>query len=183
MHFVKRELLLEVLEARYTSMLHELHHTDTEDLQASIRVGDVIVDKEEILVAEYGEVCKSFHGISEFRGKLLALLPIVSGAGISLLISKNYSLDSSHLFAVGIFGALVTLGLFFYELRGIQKCKSLIILGGQLETALKIEFGQFRDRPKRIAGFIGAETAGWVVYMTVLLGWLYVAWIGLRSTP
>ena len=27
----ERELLLEVLEARYTSMLHELHHTDTHD--------------------------------------------------------------------------------------------------------------------------------------------------------
>ena len=27
----ERELLLEVLEARYTSMLHELHHTDTRD--------------------------------------------------------------------------------------------------------------------------------------------------------
>lgn len=27
----ERELLLEVLEARYTSMLHELHHTDTND--------------------------------------------------------------------------------------------------------------------------------------------------------
>ena len=25
----ERELLLEVLEARYKSMLHELHHTDT----------------------------------------------------------------------------------------------------------------------------------------------------------
>ena len=27
----ERELLLEVLEQRYTSMLHELHHTDTHD--------------------------------------------------------------------------------------------------------------------------------------------------------
>ena len=62
------------------------------------------MDQEQILVAQYTEVCRSYHGISEFRGKLLALLPIVSGAGISLLISKNYSLDSSHLFAVGIFG-------------------------------------------------------------------------------
>ena len=75
----------------------------------------------------------------------------------------------------------MTLGLFFYELRGIQKCKHLIILGGQLESALKIESGQFKDRPKRIAGFIGAETAGWVVYITVLLGWLYVAWLGLHT--
>lgn len=141
----------------------------------------MIVDKDQILLAEYTEICRSYHGISEFRGKLLALLPIVSGAGISLLVSKNYAIDSSHLLAVGIFGALVTLGLFFYELRGIQKCKHLIILGGQLESALKIESGQFKDRPKRIAGFIGAETAGWVVYITVLLGWLYVAWLGLHT--
>lgn len=27
----ERDLLLEVLDARYTSMLHELHHTDTND--------------------------------------------------------------------------------------------------------------------------------------------------------
>lgn len=139
------------------------------------------MEKEQILLTEYTEVCKSYQGISDFRGKLLALLPIVSGAGISLLISKNYSIDSSHLLAVGIFGALVTMGLFFYELRGIQKCKSLINLGGQLETALKIKPGQFNDRPKRIAGFIGAETAGWVVYMTVLLGWLYVAFVGAQN--
>ena len=139
------------------------------------------MDKEQILLAEYSEVCRSYHSISEFRGKLLALLPVVSGAGISTLISKNYSIDSSHLLAVGIFGSLVTLGLFFYELRGIQKCKRLIILGGQLESALNIEVGQFRDRPKRIAGFISAETAGWVVYITVLLGWLYVALIGMQT--
>lgn len=125
------------------------------------------MDKEQILLAEYTEVCKSYHAISDFRGKLLALLPIVSGAGISLLISKNYSTDSSHLLAVGVFGVLVTLGLFFYELRGIQKCKSLIILGGKLESELKIELGQFKDRPRRVASFIGAETAGWVVYMAV----------------
>lgn len=138
------------------------------------------MDKEQILLTEYIEVCKSYQAISDFRGKLLALLPIVSGAGISLLISKNYSIESSHLLAVGIFGALVTLGLFFYELRGIQKCKYLISLGSKLEGELRIELGQYRDRPQRIAGFIGAETAGWVVYVTVLLGWLYVAWIGFR---
>ncbi len=140
------------------------------------------MDKEQILLAEYTEVCKSYHAISDFRGKLLALLPIVSGAGISLLISKNYSTDSSHLLAVGVFGVLVTLGLFFYELRGIQKCKSLIILGGKLESELKIELGQFKDRPRRVASFIGAETAGWVVYMAVLLGWLYVASVGIRGS-
>ena len=137
------------------------------------------MDRDQILLAEYTEVCKTYHAISDFRGKLLALLPIVSGVGISLLISKNHSEGSSHLLAAGIFGLLVTLGLFFYELRGIQKCKSLIILGGKIESELKIKLGQFRDRPRRIAGFIGAETAGWVIYTAVLLAWLYVAWLGI----
>ena len=46
------------------------------------------MDKDQILLAEYTELCKTYHAISDFRGKLLALLPIVSGAGISLLISR-----------------------------------------------------------------------------------------------
>ena len=33
----EREFLLEVLESRYTSMLHELHHTDTNDYKQFLR--------------------------------------------------------------------------------------------------------------------------------------------------
>lgn len=133
------------------------------------------------LLAEYSEVCKSYHAISEFRGKLLALIPIVSGTGISLLINKTDSAASTHLLPVGVFGMLVTLGLFFYELRGIQRCKYLISLGGEIESDLNLKKGQFKDRPKRPFGFVGAELAGWVIYTAVLLGWIYVAAIGLRS--
>src|SRR5436189_6381469 len=133
-------------------------------------------------MTEYLEICKSHHDIKDFRAKLLALLPIASGTGLFLLLTKKQEpLDISHLPAIGIFGFLVTLGLFFYELRGIQKCKALIILGGKIESELKIELGQFKDRPRRIAGFIGAETAGWAIYMAVLLAWLYVTWVGIRG--
>ena len=75
----------------------------------------------------------------------------------------------------------VTLGLFFYELRGIQRCKYLISIGGKLESELEMKWGQFKDRPGPIHGFIGAEIAGWVIYVAVLLGWLYVGAIGVRS--
>ena len=139
------------------------------------------MDQEQILLAEFTEVCKSYHAISDFRGKHLALIPIVSGTGISLLIGKNYSIDSSHLLAVGLFGTLVTLGLFFYELRGIHRCKHLVSIGSKLEHSLKLESGQFKDRPGRIHGFIGAEVAGWVIYGAVLSGWLYVVVVGLRG--
>jgi hypothetical protein len=33
----ERELLLELLESRYTSMLHELHHTDTHDFKQFLK--------------------------------------------------------------------------------------------------------------------------------------------------
>lgn len=45
----EREFLLEVLEARYTSMLHELHHTDTRDfkqlLAAKLDLLEKLTDK------------------------------------------------------------------------------------------------------------------------------------------
>ena len=45
----ERELLLEVLEARYTSMLHELHHTDTHDykqlLTGKLKLLETLTDK------------------------------------------------------------------------------------------------------------------------------------------
>jgi hypothetical protein len=42
---------------------------------------------EEIKTA-YEEICRAHDGISEFRAKLLALLPIASGAGIFLLLNQ-----------------------------------------------------------------------------------------------
>ena len=136
------------------------------------------MDNGPAVLAQYSEVCKSYHAISEFRGKLPALIPIVSGTGISLLINKTNSVDSSRLLPAGAFGMLVTLGLFFYELRGIQRCKYLISLGRELESELDLKRGQFKDRPRGLYGFIGAEIAGWVVYTAVLLGWIYVAGLG-----
>ncbi|MCM3906110.1 MAG: hypothetical protein ND866_30870 [Pyrinomonadaceae bacterium] len=139
------------------------------------------MEQGQALLTAYTEVCKSYHAISDFRGKLLALIPIVSGTGISLLLNKTDSVNSSHLLAAGAFGMFVTLGLFFYELRGIQRCKYLISIGGELESELGMTRGQFKDRPGRIYGFIGSEIAGWVIYTAVLLGWIYIAAIGVRS--
>ena len=37
----------------------------------------------------YSEVCRSYHAIADFRAKLLALLPIASGAGGLLVLSEK----------------------------------------------------------------------------------------------
>ncbi|MCI0628622.1 MAG: hypothetical protein L0387_44395 [Acidobacteria bacterium] len=83
----------------------------------------------------YSEVCSSYHAIADFRAKLLGLLPLASGAGIFLLLESKDT-DYMHLAAVGLFGFLTTLGLFFYELRGIQHCNALIASGKELEREL-----------------------------------------------
>jgi len=137
---------------------------------------------EEAILAQYAEICKSYHAIAEFRAKLLALLPIVSGGGIAALLSRQpAAMEIGHLSALGLFGLAVTIGLFMYELRGIQRCKTLIDLGALFEQKLGISDGQFGSRPKRIWGFIGSESAGWVVYPAVMLGWAYLLVIGLSG--
>jgi hypothetical protein len=134
---------------------------------------------------EYGEVCKSHSSITEFRAKLLALLPIASGSGIFLLLTKRSEpIDTTYLHLIGLFGFLITLGLFIYELRGIQHCKRLNQLASHLEKQLHLREAQFIGRPKaRLGGVIGAEGAAYVIYTTMLIAWIFVAFVGFTSLP
>ena len=147
----------------------------------------------------YAEVCNAYHAITEFRGKLLALVPAVSGAGFTLLIGSRGDLDQRLLLPVGIFGLTVTVGLFFYELRGILLCHELRDRGDQLERAMQrptapdgLVRGHFLDRPKshtiRDAWElldrerpIMVPTASFLVYGSVIIGWLVVSAFGLAA--
>jgi hypothetical protein len=125
----------------------------------------------------YEQVCSQHDGIADFRGKLLGLLPIASGAGIFLLFRNGGIPDDlrPHLVAIAVFGITVTTALFFYELRGIQKCNALINAARHLEQELLPEIeGAFRSRPRATWG-VGAETAALIVYPTVAGAWAYLA--------
>jgi hypothetical protein len=138
----------------------------------------------------YEQVCRQHDGIDAFRAKLLGLLPLASGsAGIFLLLSdrpKDAALP--HLLAIGAFGFLTGLGLFRYELRGIQKCSALIRCAKELEGDYLMRQangpGAFVRRPDEVtvAG-ISADVTGaaMVIYPTVLAGWAYMAGLGLLS--
>lgn len=129
------------------------------------------------LVHAYEAVCNRHQQIDDFRGKLLALLPIASGAAGLLLLSKSDTWDR-YLTPIGIYGFAATLGLFIYELHGISNCKRIMNQAGDLEGKLHIPkgMGQFRDRPKDpLHLLIGPGMASWIVYLSVLAGWLYVA--------
>jgi hypothetical protein len=138
---------------------------------------------EETLRMEYGEACKSHNSITDFRAKLLALLPIASGSGIFLLLTKRSEpIETTYLCAIGLFGFLITLGLFIYELRGIQHCKHLEQLASRLEEQLHLHEAQFIGRPKgRLGGFVGAQGAAYIIYPTMLAAWICVAFVGFTS--
>ena len=133
------------------------------------------------LPSVYSEVCANHRAIADFRAKLLALLPTVSGAAIFVLLARDDT-DGIPLAAIGLFGFAVTFGLFMYDLRGIQDCIELRRRSQEIEAALDVEreeLSLFRDWPSprvlRLADEVGA---GWIVYTAVLASWLYLAGSG-----
>lgn len=112
-------------------------------------------DRQQVLLTEYQEVCRSHAGITDFRAKLLAILPIASGAGVGLLVAPGNgelsSTEAALLVALGIFGVVVTAGLFLYELRQIDVCKQLRDRATAIENELGIDAGQFGGRRERLS--------------------------------
>src|SRR5262249_50544694 len=125
----------------------------------------------------YKELCNSYRAIDDFRTKLLRFLPLATGTGVFLLVTDRAKIVAVHqLFGpIGAFGFVITLGLFFYELYGIKKCTHLIRTGMALEKDLKIQSGQFTQRPPGVAILINEPFAAGVIYPAVLAAWTFLA--------
>jgi hypothetical protein len=90
--------------------------------------------------------------------------------------------DTTYLSVIDLFGFLVTLALFIYELRGVQHCKVLNHLASRLEQQLHLRDAQFTTRPKaRLGGFVGARGAAYIIYPTMLAAWVFVVFVGFKS--
>jgi hypothetical protein len=125
----------------------------------------------------YEQLCNSYRAIDDFRAKLLGFLPLATGTGVFLLITDPKKIEFMQgLFQpIGAFGFVITLGLFFYELYGIKKCTYLIRAGKALEHDLKIQNGQFTQRPPGVAIFINEPLAAGIIYPAVLAAWTFLA--------
>jgi hypothetical protein len=134
----------------------------------------------------YEEMCRQHDGIQDFRAKLLGFLPFASGVGIFLLVNSNGKPKdfSPDLLAIGVFGILVTIGLFVYELRGIEKCVALIEAARKLEDratelspALNGLKGAFQSKPLTLE----MRQPALIIYSAVVLAWAYMAAVGAAS--
>ena len=78
-----------------------------------------------------------------------------------------------------IFAAMLTLALFGYEVRGIQRCHNLITEGKHLEQLLGIGHGQFHVCEEEHAysplRALNAKLIACVIYSLVFAGWLFIA--------
>ena len=124
----------------------------------------------------YQELCKSYQSIVDFRAKLLGFLPLASGASLFALLGNGTNPVPYYAWVAGLFGFAITLGLFLYELRGLQRAAVLERTGRELETELGLDNGQFNKQPTaQLHGFIDARGAAWVIYPAVLAAWAYLA--------
>jgi hypothetical protein len=128
------------------------------------------------LIKIYDQLCLSYHAIDDFRAKLLGFLPLASAGGAFLLLNdaEKSKLARQFLEPLGLFGFVVTLGLFFYEIYGIRKCQALIEAGIRLECSLGILDGQFISRPRNVLYLINEPFATGVIYPAVLAGWMFL---------
>jgi hypothetical protein len=133
----------------------------------------------------YSQICETYRAIDTFRGTLLGALPAVSGAGMVFFVKDASSgANTGGLVAVGLFGFLISLGLFIYEIYGIRRCAHLIVLGSHLEKESEVQ-GQFRRRPLGLEGFgllpkgkakyVSEPFAAGLIYPAVLGAWVFVA--------
>ena len=130
----------------------------------------------------YQETCKSHGAIADFRAKLLALLPLASGAGVFVLLGKVNDDNQTFLVPIGLFGIAVTFGLLMYELRGIEDCTMLRERAKMMEKRLGVpadesQFGAWGPGKRGLVDEIGA---GWIVYTAVMFSWagltVYGSW-------
>jgi hypothetical protein len=128
------------------------------------------------LLALYQELCNGYRAIDDFRAKLLGLLPLATGAGVFILLGNITPETEKYLEPIGLFGFVITLGLFAYEIFGIRKCHALILAGKHIEVRwLNIGDGQFNSRPHSLLGFIDEPLAAGVIYPAVMGSWIYLA--------
>jgi hypothetical protein len=130
-------------------------------------------------VAAYGQAGDNYRAIDELRLKLLGLLPLATGAGIFLLL-RGGGIPADLAVAVGAFGMVATLSLYFYELHGVEKCAHFIQRGQQLEQELGVR-GSFTNRPHHIFGVVSELLPTMLIYPASFAGWLFLALDGVSG--
>lgn len=122
----------------------------------------------------YEQVCTSYHNVEDFRARLLGLIPGVTAGSFIATIASNPEKSqalTNLVFPFGILGALVVLGLFFYEIENLKRATILAARGHMLEQTMQIvgPFAPYSDT------FFNARDAAAIIYSISFAGWVCIA--------
>ncbi|MFL6235841.1 MAG: hypothetical protein ACJ76N_22110 [Thermoanaerobaculia bacterium] len=144
------------------------------------------------LARDYQEAASYFRVLADARLKLLALVPLLAGAAISLLPKMA---SWSVVLPLSILGFFVTLGILIYDLRNTQIYDNLLRRLKALEAAMGFPAftssqhrfgGAFLDRPPRkwrLCGLLIWHDIGLVIIYSAALGaWSYLFFYTILST-
>ncbi len=122
----------------------------------------------------YDVLQQSIKGTDEMSFKLLGLVPLVNGAALLTAVLGIGSSRAPAVVVLSLFGAVVTLGLFWWELRNIRSCLWYIALAESFERAILVQVEvpeEVRKRPAAPGG-VGKRKAEKLIYSTVVFSWL-----------
>ena len=136
-------------------------------------------EEQTLLMGLYTEICNSWRKLTDVRFKLLGLVPVVSGFFLIRALSEG-DLSPDIRVGIAVFGLIVTLALWAYEVRNSQLYDDLISRGRRIEAELGVNTGHFRGRlesssryllgPLRVR--IQHDTAINLIYGTSVGAWL-----------
>jgi hypothetical protein len=106
--------------------------------------------------------------------RLLGAVPLVNGAAFLTAVVGVSSSRAPAMIMLSLFGAVVTLGLFWWELRNIRFCLWNIALAEVFEEIVlgKVNVREKLRRRPPAPGNVGKRRAEKIVYSTIVFSWL-----------
>jgi hypothetical protein len=122
----------------------------------------------------YAETCSNIRATDDISFKLMGIVPVLSGATLlTLFIKGPIPPENPRLVtALSLFAAMITLGLFRWELRNIQRCTWLLKRAEAMEEAMEVRkrLPQLPPAPHKI----GKTKAEKWVYSVTIVAWLSI---------
>lgn len=119
--------------------------------------------------AVYQQLYEQLRAKDDVSFKLLSLVPLISGAGISILIKIDLTWGLKCF--VSSFGATVTFCIFRWELRSIRWRDWLLKRANEIENVVAPSAPEIRISPQRRVA-VGKTEAETILCLTVTLAWL-----------
>jgi len=139
----------------------------------------------------YAEICANIRALDDNSFRLLSFVPLVSGSAIVAVLLKGEAGLSWITILLSLVGAVVTFGLYRWELRNIQICKWLQecavemernefnVKEGKEQFAIRVQHSPPRfknsdyDNLHKFLGFaIPQRRAETMIYWTTIVAWL-----------